>query len=1052
MLQLATPRRMHKQEPRRTSFMLRVWTEHSRSSAVSSSRESINLSHRIKEIIGRFTYRARDFFRNMIFYWQACETASSSTYLIYRIHKLHLTQILYLISRMNLKILLPRRQEKADTLVHSQRMHLSSLLGLFRHHRSLSFQSQESQVHKQPHEMWQKPIAPFHFTTHSGQDQWYVQETTSFEWTLVYPSGAHHHQEYMAMLQMPKMIFLDHKGYCRYRNGWMITSLFEFFDRSFSNTTVIAATYIKIQPHENAIMMEDASGMAQNPQPTMSVGSLMKTTLSHAKTYHHLHHEARMRPSTPTTSLTLTPFQVTLAFHGSAARTLPSHLRQHSLAWYGTLRKRQSVSQQRRRRNTNKRSLIGNIKAGIPFSRYKGSTASCYMPAWLFPEDVRISLDWRPCSESALIALSCHTHLPKVSPQIWNGGLPSSARLLQDPYGPYQTATSRSSISEHSQMPVQALALASSSMAGGELGGLSQDGKHWMDAEILDGQRQSDLNLQYAPSPGLAALRAITGYTGTTRALLMDGETAEVGAKPSMPFSKEFISTSPKATIPSAYTQPTYPASTIQQMPHLGVSTHPSPSSSHHSSFHQNSDALLSMLKNPTQLQSYDASERDVIQKRSQSQLRTLSQILVPVNNLTQTTSVTSASTAVSRMTTIDGTQRFSAPLPSSTSAYNTPKPYRVGLTPIPSNLRPHCLARDRLRLWRPLTSRTPKDQQGKPITITDADLDRVLAVITVSWAQGTRETYGAGLLVFHVFCDTRNIPESQRCPAGNVLMLAFIASCAGAYSGKSLANYFYAIKAWHTLHGQPWEMNHAEMNAALDGATKLAPPTSRRPKRHPFTIDFITQLRSKLDITLPLDAAVFACLTTTFFSMARLGEFTLTNSKAFDHQTHVTPSDISTRQDRHGLDVTVFHIPRTKVAAVEGEDVYWATQMGLADPAAALANHLAVNKPPRDGPLFARRHRQGMEPLTRSVFLKRLNIAASALGVESLKGHGIRIGATLEYLLRGVPFDVVKSLGRWSGDSFTLYLRQHAVVMAPYLQGTPILEPFTRYTMPPAR
>ena len=54
--------------------------------------------------------------------------------------------------------------------------------------------------------------------------------------------------------------------------------------------------------------------------------------------------------------------------------------------------------------------------------------------------------------------------------------------------------------------------------------------------------------------------------------------------------------------------------------------------------------------------------------------------------------------------------------------------------------------------------------------------------------------------------------------------------------------------------------------------------------------------------------------------------------------------------------------------------------------------------------------------------------------------------------LLRGVPFDVVKSMGRWSSDAFLIYLRQHAVIIAPYIQGTPFLEAFTRYTMPRPR
>ncbi|KAG1829990.1 hypothetical protein EV424DRAFT_1378728 [Suillus variegatus] len=72
--------------------------------------------------------------------------------------------------------------------------------------------------------------------------------------------------------------------------------------------------------------------------------------------------------------------------------------------------------------------------------------------------------------------------------------------------------------------------------------------------------------------------------------------------------------------------------------------------------------------------------------------------------------------------------------------------------------------------------------------------------------------------------------------------------------------------------------------------------------------------------------------------------------------------------------------------------------------------------------------------------------------GLGNLKGHGLRIGGTLEYLLRGVPFDVVKSMGRWSSEAFTVYLRKHALILAPYLQESSALEPFTRYTMPPIR
>jgi hypothetical protein len=165
----------------------------------------------------------------------------------------------------------------------------------------------------------------------------------------------------------------------------------------------------------------------------------------------------------------------------------------------------------------------------------------------------------------------------------------------------------------------------------------------------------------------------------------------------------------------------------------------------------------------------------------------------------------------------------------------------------------------------------------------------------------------------------------------------------------------------------------------------------------------------------------------------------------------HVKPSDMHKGQDCHGLRVTVFNLPRTKTS-INGEQVFWAVQQGPSDPQAALANYFLINDPPQDQPLFLWRHPSSLRPLTRNQFLKRINFAASELNLESLKGHGIHIGATLEYLLRGVPFDIVKLIGRWSSEAFVLYLRQHAVIIAPYIQGTPIMDAFTRYTMPPPR
>lgn len=372
------------------------------------------------------------------------------------------------------------------------------------------------------------------------------------------------------------------------------------------------------------------------------------------------------------------------------------------------------------------------------------------------------------------------------------------------------------------------------------------------------------------------------------------------------------------------------------------------------------------------------------------------------------------------------------------------PMPYQADLTPIPSALRPHCLAKERLRFWRPRTTQ-PLGPPG-----SETDLARILDVMSHAWEEGTRESYGSGLLVFHVFCDKKGVPEHDRAPVSQLLLSTFISHLAGSYSGKTLKNYFYGICAWHILHRTPWHLNEPEMDVMLTAAAKLTPPKSKRKKRRPYTVAYIEKLKTKLDLTVPLDAAVFACLTTCFYAAARVGEFTVGRIDGFDCNMHPARSDIKADQDRNGLQVTVLRIPRTKTSH-EGEEVSWSRQHGPTDPYNALELHLTLNDPPADGHIFAYKWKHGTyRPLTKTTFIKRLSTAARAAGEDPLQGHGIRIGSTLEYLLRGVPFDVMKVIGRWASDAFILYLRKHAQILAPYLQAVPnVHQSFIRLTMP---
>src|SRR5271168_821194 len=246
------------------------------------------------------------------------------------------------------------------------------------------------------------------------------------------------------------------------------------------------------------------------------------------------------------------------------------------------------------------------------------------------------------------------------------------------------------------------------------------------------------------------------------------------------------------------------------------------------------------------------------------------------------------------------------------------------------------------------------------------------------------------------------------------------------------------------------WNPNRLELEAVLRAAERLTPSSSKRKKRQPYTPGFIAKLRSQLDLADPFNAAVFACLTTCFYAAARVGEFVVPRLDSLSRFLHVTVANIRVDRDPNGLEVTVLHLPHTKAAPLEGEDVYWSTHPGPTYPYAALENHRRINRPPPDAHLFAYQHKGRLRPLTKTAFIKRLASAAQKADLEPLQGHGIRIGATLFYLLSGLPIEAMKVMGRWSSDAFLAYLRKHAQILTPLIQASPVAhQAFSQFIIP---
>jgi hypothetical protein len=244
-------------------------------------------------------------------------------------------------------------------------------------------------------------------------------------------------------------------------------------------------------------------------------------------------------------------------------------------------------------------------------------------------------------------------------------------------------------------------------------------------------------------------------------------------------------------------------------------------------------------------------------------------------------------------------------------------------------------------------------------------------------------------------------MPTVLRLPTEQASSYSTYSATKSTYGGSSIRNYVYGVRAWHILHGIQWKADEKGIEALLVAGKKMAPKESRKGEKTPWSIEYLTEICSALNQNDPKDAAILACLTTTFWGTARLGEGTVPNLKAFNPSIHVKVSDVQFNvRDRNNLKETIIFLLWTKVTKEKGERIFWAAQKGTSDPLTALRNHLQVNKPDQKDHLFAFKHKNTTQPMTWNIFLTRISQIATSRNIEKLPGHGIRIGSTVEYLL----------------------------------------------------
>ncbi|KAF6753337.1 hypothetical protein DFP72DRAFT_814388 [Ephemerocybe angulata] len=340
------------------------------------------------------------------------------------------------------------------------------------------------------------------------------------------------------------------------------------------------------------------------------------------------------------------------------------------------------------------------------------------------------------------------------------------------------------------------------------------------------------------------------------------------------------------------------------------------------------------------------------------------------------------------------------------------------------SSLRPENVpAQMRIAHWLTEWSLSQLDEMRRELP--PASIRKVNEVLVESWAESTRKTQGAALLRFMEHCDELEVPECDRMPASSYLLSSFAASHAGKVSESCIDGWLSSLHAWHTINNAPWNGGSAFVTQVKKGAAKMAPPP--RPPRMPVTIGHMSALQSRLDMSRPFDAAVWAVATCAFWGSCRLGELTTEFENYVDPKksvTRVSYNSASSLGPIVGGSVS-FRIPWTKTTRNEGATLSIVGPDSLS-PFHAMNNHLGLTADaPPDSHLFSYPDADGAwHPMVKDKFMERCNEIWLEAGLEELDGHAFRIGGATELLMGGVPPHVVAMNGRWKSLAFLTYWR----------------------------
>jgi hypothetical protein len=322
----------------------------------------------------------------------------------------------------------------------------------------------------------------------------------------------------------------------------------------------------------------------------------------------------------------------------------------------------------------------------------------------------------------------------------------------------------------------------------------------------------------------------------------------------------------------------------------------------------------------------------------------------------------------------------------------------------------------------RPVRSRRPRE-----VWTHERLLHERAIAIACAVEPGSASSYSSAVKSYFNFCSSHSLPIE---PTPDTLSF-FAVYMAHQIKPKSVLSYLSGI----CNQLEPFfpdvrsHRRHWLVTKTLAGCRKMLPSTTSR--KRPITRSELASVVRLYSAATSFDDALFlSILLTGFHGLLRLGELTWPdNSNLRDYRKVVMRNSVRVQPSSYQ-----FTLPGHKADRLfEGSQVLIQSTTLGDDALVPFTKYLSLCDRlfPFRAELWLRE--DGSIP-TRAWFLNRFRSHFSG----DVGGHSLRAGGATALAEAGIPPHMIQTIGRWSSEAFQIYIRQHPVLLATHLYGSP--------------